>query len=127
MHRGGLGKLGNFKKKPPFMNAVKKKGYFKKQVELHEPARDHREKEALIFPDRIKDNTKTWKYQGHKKDVIMTMPGREIDTFDEEKVKFFQKPARLDGATKTTVTKRNPDGTISKELKEVKWHATKFK
>ena len=115
------------KKKPAFKNAVHKQGYFQKETEfteVHEPARDFREREALIFPDRVKDNTKTWKYQGHKNSELMTMPGREVDVFDEDKVKFFETPSRTIGSTQ--VIKKNPDGTV-KEAQSVKWNATKFK
>lgn len=109
------------KKKAPFKAAVKKIGFFNKEtdtIEIHEPARDYREKEALLFPDRIKDNTKKWEYQGHTSGYISKMPGREIDVYDDDKVKFFQTPSRTIGATQ--VIKNN-------ETVDVKWTATKFK
>jgi len=115
------------KKKDPFLNAVKKIGYFQKEqeiVEIHDKARDYREREALIFPDKVKNNTKKWKYQGHRRDYLMKMPGREVDEFDQEKVKFFETPTRTIGSTQ--IIKKNPDGTIREE-QSVKWNATKFR
>jgi hypothetical protein len=123
-------KFGKMKKKDPFMNAVQTIGYFQKETEAvqkHEPARDYREREALIFPDRIKNHTKKWEYQGHRSDYLKKMPGREIDQFDQDKVKFFNQPARPLGSTLVTVSKKNPDGTITKEQQYAKWHATKHK
>jgi hypothetical protein len=35
----------------------------------------------------------------------MKMAGREIDQFDEEKIKFFEKPTRPLGSTQVTVIK----------------------
>jgi len=123
-------KFGKMKKKDPFLNTVKKKGFFQKETDIvpvHEPARDYREREALIFPDKVKNNSKKWEYQGHRLDYFNKMAGREIDEFDDEKVKFFNEPTRTLGATKVTVTKHNPDGTIAKEVQSVKWNATKFR
>ena len=55
------------------------------------------------------------------------MVGRETEQIDQEKLKFFEWPTRTIGSTKVTVTKKNPDGTIAKEIQAVKWNATKFK
>ena len=121
-------KFGKMKKKAPFVNASKTKmDLFQDEndlVEVGEPARDYRVREALIFPDKVKNHTKQWKYQGHKTDVLLAMAGREIDKFDDERVKFFNTPSRTIGSTQ--VVKKNPDGTI-KETQSVKWNATKFR
>ena len=121
-------KFGKMKKKDPFWNSVKTIGYFEKEtkaVQIHEPARDYREREALIFPNKVKDNTKQWKYQGHKKDYMQRMVGRETDKIDPDKLKFFECPTRTIGSTKVTIAKDNEDGTVTKEIQSVKWNATK--
>mmetsp|Transcript_24927 Transcript_24927/g.28621 ORF Transcript_24927/g.28621 Transcript_24927/m.28621 type:complete len:116 (+) Transcript_24927:156-503(+) len=101
-------KFGKMKKKDPFWNSVKTIGFFEKEtkaVQIHEPARDYREREALIFPDKIKNHTKKWDYQGHRTDYFQKMVGREIDQTDPEKLKFFEEPTRTIGTTKVTVAK----------------------
>jgi hypothetical protein len=117
-------KFGSMKKKDPF--AIRKIEV-KDEYPVHEPARDYREREALIFPDKVKNNAKKWNYQGHKKGYFSMAAGREVDQFDEEKVKFFNQPTRPLGSTTVAITKKNPDGTISKEMQSVKWNATKFR
>ena len=107
------------KRKDPFKNAVKKKGYFKKEITIHDPYERARN-------DYKKPNN-DFKYSTiNKAGYFNKLPGREIDKYDEEKQKYFEKPARQDGTTITVVTK-NPDGTVSKEKQAVKWHATKHK
>ena len=52
-------------KKPAFKPLVHAAGHLTKPqeiVEIHDKARDYREREALIFPDRIKDKTHKWEY-----------------------------------------------------------------
>ena len=120
-------KFGAMKRKDPFMNAVKKKGYFQKQVEIHEPARDFRETEALIFPDKVKEFNRTTFQKTDPDKYFSKMPGREIDKYDEEKQKFFEKPSRPLGSTTCVVSVKNPDGTISREKQSMKWNATKHK
>jgi hypothetical protein len=59
-------KFGTMKKKAPFIQKVKKTNDFVRpsdDVILHEPAIDGREREALIFPNRIKDKTVRNNYQ----------------------------------------------------------------
>lgn len=52
-------------KKQPFFPKVFAKGELtmkKDIIEIHEKARDYREREALIFPNRVKDNKSLWTY-----------------------------------------------------------------
>ena len=82
-------KFGKMKKKPVFVQKVKTIGYFTQPeviVELHGKALDGRERESLIFPNRITDKTvrgpKDWKYQESHPDYFSKLVGREIDKFD---------------------------------------------
>jgi len=92
-------KFGAMKRKDPFLNAVKKTGYFKEQVPVHEPARDFREREALLFPDKVKEYNRTTFQKTDPDKYFTKMAGREVDKYDEEKQKFFQKPSRPLGVT----------------------------
>ena len=50
-------KFTKMKKKEPFLPCVKLRGFFEREqalVPLHGPNMDHRVREALIFPDRVK-------------------------------------------------------------------------
>ncbi|CAI2379442.1 unnamed protein product [Moneuplotes crassus] len=120
-------KFGAMERKDPFKNAVRWKGYFQKQVEIHEPARDYREREALIFPDKVKEHHRDVFRKSDPTGYFTKMVGREVDKYDQDKQKYFEKPSRPDGSTIKMASIKNPDGTISWEKQQVKWHATKHK
>ena len=57
-------KCTKMKKKEPFLPSLKLRGYFENAqalVPIHGPNMDYRDREALIFPDRIKERSRKWK------------------------------------------------------------------
>lgn len=54
------------------------------QVEIHGKAMDGRDREALIFPDRVKNNLKLWGYQSIHGDLFNKDARRESDKFDPD-------------------------------------------
>jgi hypothetical protein len=53
-------------RKSPFKPLVHQDGYIspmKERIEIHGQNMDHRDKEALIFPSKIKDRTVKWGIQ----------------------------------------------------------------
>ena len=83
------------KKKPPFIQKVQTIGYFvqpKDDVEIHGKALDGRDREALIFPNRVKDKTVKWTYQKTNGNYFSKLYGREIDKYDLELQNYYNKP-----------------------------------
>lgn len=121
-------KFGKMKKKAPFFPCVQVKGDIQKPqdtVELHDKYMDGRSKESLIFPNKVKNNTKNWTYQGHRTGYIGSIVGREIDKFDDKLVKYFKDPGRGE-TTRAFVSEKQPDGTMTREFKKLKWEKATF-
>ena len=62
---------------------------------------DGRDKEALLFPQRIKDNTRKWELTKHDLKYFAIPVGREIDQFDELRQKYYSSTKRGGGTFKT--------------------------
>lgn len=94
-------------RKPPYKPLVHNEGVFAKTptvIEVHGPMIDYKYREALIFPDRVRDNTK-WNLSLVSTDMFKKEAGREIDQFDELKTKYFKSNTRGMGTVKSFVTK----------------------
>jgi hypothetical protein len=98
------------KRKPPYKPLVHNEGIFTedpKIVEVHGPALDYKDKEALIFPDKVKNNAK-WGLTLSSQGFFKKENGREIDVYDDIRSKYFNSDARGIGTISTFVknTKR---------------------
>lgn len=94
----------------------------KDDVELHGKALDGREREALIFPNRIKDKTVKTNYVKTFGGYFSKLYGREIDQFDPELQSYYNKPDRPLGQTTKEVIETAPDGTQFKIKKALVWN-----
>ena len=65
---------------------------------------DYKDREALIFPDRIKDNSKTWKLTQSECNFFKKEPGREIDEYDPVRSIYFLSTKKGLGTLNSFVT-----------------------
>jgi hypothetical protein len=85
-------KFTKMSKKTPFLPSLNQKEYYSKAVAIDNETtfKDHREREALLFPSRVKDYTKVMKLSKtcdgteFKKEA-----GREVDKFDEILANYY--------------------------------------
>ena len=85
-------KFTKMKKKEPFLPSLKLRGYFENAqalVPIHGPNMDYRDREALIFPDRIKERSRKWKLQPSASRFFTKPAGREVDVFDASKLRYY--------------------------------------
>jgi hypothetical protein len=85
-------KFTKMTRKPAYKPLVHNEGVFTatfKITEVHGKAMDGRDREALIFPDKVKDHSKKWQFQRSEADYLKKEAGREIDKFDDIKSKYF--------------------------------------
>ena len=113
-------------RKPNFLSKIstQRDGYFQYLVDAtedHGKYMDDRDKMALIFPNKVKDHTVKWDYQHRIGDTFQTMVGREVDKFDADKQRYFEKPLRPLGHTMQTVMEKRKDGTFAKVEKVGQW------
>lgn len=55
---------------------------------------DFKDREALIFPNRIKDNSRKWTLTKSNRELFKAEPRREIDEYDVFREKYFKSTAR---------------------------------
>lgn len=94
-------------RKPPYKPLVHNDGAFTlpfKIIEHHGPMMDFKDREALIFPDKVRDNTR-WNLSLLQSNYFKKEPGREIDEYDDLKTKYFQSNCRGLGSIKTFITR----------------------
>ena len=80
-------------RKDPYKPLVHVDGFLtpeKSTVEVHGRNLDHRDKQALIFPDKVKDYTQKWAMQTLNPGQFKVEAGREIDQFDIDKQDYFK-------------------------------------
>jgi hypothetical protein len=85
-------KFTKMSKKTPFLPSLNQKEYYSVSHNLDKGTqyRDHRDRESLLFPSRVKDYTRTMKLNktcdgnAFKKEA-----GREIDKFDEILANYY--------------------------------------
>ena len=85
-------KFTKMSKKTPFLPSLNQKGYYSvcTSMDNKEGYRDHRERESLLFPARVKDFSRQMKLNKTCDGKYFNMAaGREIDKFDEVLEAYF--------------------------------------
>ena len=84
-------------RKPPYKPLVHQQGIFTQTheiIEQHGKAMDFKDREALIQPDKVYDNTKRWTLTKSEGQFFKVEPRREIDEYDIFREKYFKSTAR---------------------------------
>ena len=88
-------KFGKMSKKQPFFPTLYTRGFLQTEnltsFDNGLPYLDGRDKESLLFPNKVKDYSKTFGLQKTCDGNFFTKPiGQEIDRYDEVMVKFMK-------------------------------------
>jgi len=111
-------------RKPPYKPLVHNAGIFtdnSKIIEVHGPAMDFKDREALIFPSKVSNYDKSWNLTQSDCNFFKKEQGREIDIYDELRMKYYHSNRRGLGTVSTFMKQSDRALSAVNSIRETKF------